>query len=334
MGRALSRYFEELVTQFGRGWNRFWYTPTDPFPLGLLRILTGLTACAFQLTFAWDLVRLFGPQGMLPVDVVRQFSGSQVVAFSYLSYVRTPGELWAVQLAGTVILILFTVGLWTRVTSILALIVTLAYIYRAPMLTGPFEPVLTMLLVYLCIGPAGRALSVDHWLRLRKGLDAAKPARDPAGQGVDRCFSATIAIRLIQIHVCVIYLMMAISKLAEPGETWWQGDAVWWLLAKPESRLVDLTWLAWHPYVINAWSHLILLSELIFPLLVFNRLARPLVLTLATLVWVSLAVITGMIPFCWTMILAGLAFIPASTLRVTLGCDGRGERVAGGELPV
>ncbi|MFV2065641.1 MAG: hypothetical protein ACC645_01575 [Pirellulales bacterium] len=331
MGRALSRYFEELVTQFGNGWNRFWYTPSDPLPLGLLRILTGLVACYFQVTYVWDLVRLFGPQGMLPVDVVRQFSGPQV-SFSYLSYLQTPSELWTAHLVGTVILILLTVGLWSRVTSILALVVTLSYVHRAPMLTGTFEPVLTMLLFYLCIGPAGRALSVDQWLRHRKGHDEEKPT-DGAARDGQRYFSANIAIRLIQIHVCVIYLMMGISKLAEPGETWWLGDAVWWLIAMPESRLVDLTWLAGHPYVIIAWSHLILMLELIFPVLIWNRLARPPLLTLATMLWVSLALITGMVPFCGTMIIAGVAFIPAVTLRAVLGRHATDKLTAGGETP-
>ena len=41
----------------------------------------------------------------------------------------------------------------------------------------------------------------------------------------------------------LICLTMALAKVAGPlgGDTWWMGEAVWWLLAKPESRLVDLT---------------------------------------------------------------------------------------------
>lgn len=336
MGRARMGYFAELATEFGQAWNRFWYTPRDPIALAVLRVLVGVTACYFQATFAWDLIRLFGPNGMLPVEVVRQFSGSQAVAFSFLSYLRTPAELWTAQLLGTVVLVLFTIGLWTRVTSVLALVVTLSYIHRAPMLTGLFEPVLSMLLFYLCLGPSGRALSVDAWRAARRGsraLTAVAPATGPN----DRSLSTNIAVRLIQIHLCVIYLMMGISKLAEPGETWWMGDAVWWLIAKPESRLIDLTWLARHPYVINAWSHLIVLIELTFPVLIWNRLARPLLLAAATLMWASLAPVTGLVPFCWTMAIAGIAFLPPDALRAVIarspteaGSEATGEADAAG----
>src|SRR5205085_2642600 len=35
-------YWTTLAARFGEGWNRFWFTPSDPLSLGVLRIGIGL----------------------------------------------------------------------------------------------------------------------------------------------------------------------------------------------------------------------------------------------------------------------------------------------------
>ena len=37
----IAAYFRELFAGARQGWNRFWFTPTDPATLGLIRILAG-----------------------------------------------------------------------------------------------------------------------------------------------------------------------------------------------------------------------------------------------------------------------------------------------------
>jgi hypothetical protein len=316
MFHATSRYLSSLAGGFGDAWNRFWFTPSDPLTLCLLRILTGLLALYSVATYGPDLVKLFGRDGILPSEVVLQLLEPGEVRWSYLHYLTTADGLWVAHAVGLGLLAAYAAGWLSRVTSIAALVVTLAYIHRGPMLTGPFEPVLTMLLLYLCLAPTGAYLSIDAMLRRRAAVH--RVAALPAVAGPPASVSANIATRLIQIHVCLIYVMMAVSKIAEPGETWWQGDAVWWLIAKPESRLVDLTWLHRHPYVINAWSHLIVAFELAFPLFIWWPLVWPIGLILAAVYWFSLALVTGMVPFCLSMMTATLAFLPPAALHSLL----------------
>jgi hypothetical protein len=114
-----------------------------------------------------DLVRFFGAGGWLPVETMTEIERGGN-AFSYLNYLSSPAELWTAHILGFVALVLFTVGLLTRVTSILALIVVLAYVHRAPVLMSQVEPVLTMILFYLCLGPSGAYLSVDRLLLRQK----------------------------------------------------------------------------------------------------------------------------------------------------------------------
>ena len=53
---------------------------------------------------------------------------------------------------------------------------------------------------------------------------------------------------------------------------------MWWLIARPESRLVDFTWLHTTPKVIDFWTHAVVFFELTFPILIWIPLARPLLL--------------------------------------------------------
>lgn len=317
MRGAIAAYWESLTVAFGDAWNRFWFTPREPTTLAVIRWLTGLMAIYVHATYSMDLVRWFGPDGMFPVEVVEQLAGPQRVRFSYLDYLQSPGELYVAHATALVILALFTIGFYTRITALLALVVTVSYMHRAPMVTGELEPVLAMVLFYICLGPSGACLSVDRALARRNApLELAIPSGEPQPAG--RSVTANLAIRLMQVHLCVIYLMMGVSKLAEPDDTWWQGDAVWWLIAKPDSRLVDLTWLHDHLYLVNGWTHAIVLFELAFAMFIWHSLARPLLLALSVLMWGTLALVSGLVPFCLMMLIASLCFVPPETMQAFL----------------
>lgn len=311
MFELIRNYFSELTERFGAGWNRFWFTPSDARTLAVMRILTGLLATYTLLTFSFDLVPLFGPHGLVPSDTVREWVGNRY-GFSHLHAVAEPAELWIVHLVGLAIVALFTIGLATRLTSVLAALVVLAYFHRAPMLTAEFEWILALLMVYLCLAPSGDRFSVDAWLRRRR--QERLPAYDQAKIAPPPSPLTTIATRLIQVHLTVVYLSMGLSKLdGGLGDVWWGGTAMWWMLARPEQRIVDLTGLLHdHMYVINLWTHLTVLFELTFPILVWNRLARPLMLLIAAGMWILNLVGTGLVTFGLAMIVANLAFVSPS----------------------
>jgi hypothetical protein len=331
MGR-ISDYLQTLVVSFGRGWNRFWFAPSESSTLAAIRIGAGLVALYLIASFTPNLETYFGAQGLLPLETLREFeppepgqlqnfpaqireSLPRPHRFSYLDWLHSAGELWAAHLIGLVVLALFTAGLFTRLTSVLALIVVLSYNHRAPMLTGHAEPVLAFVLLYLCLGPAGRCWSLDRWLRDRR---TDRPAPTPSGghnvsaEQADLSWTATLSLRLIQIHLTLLYAMMALGKLSSTvlsSSVWWNGSAIWLLIGRTESRLVDLSWLHAHPYVISACCYAVLLWQTAFPILVWNRLARPLMLVVNAVMWLLLAPITGHVAGAVMMIVASLAFV-------------------------
>ena len=321
MTNPIANYAATLTDRFGSGWNRFWFTPSDAFGLCVVRILTGLVAIYWHFSYTTDLVRWFGPNGLLTVETVEQLTGASADAidapavfhYSYLNLLQTPAQLWTAHALGLVVLVLFTAGLLTRVTSVLSLVIVLSYIHRAPMITGQLEPVLAMMIFYLCLTPAGTYLSLDRLLARRRRAKSSPHESDEAALPAPSV-AATIGVRLMQGHLAALYLMMGLTKLGT--ETWWYGDAVWWLIARADSRLVDLTFLHGAPFVINAWTHAIVLFELTFGILIWNRLARPLLLAVAVLMWGSLALLTGLVSYCVMMMVANLAFVSPESLRI------------------
>ena len=338
MGHAIADYCSRLVVGFGNGWNRFWFTRTNPLTLGVLRVACGLMAFYFVASYGPDLVRWFGPDGMLPRETIRELAPFDInsgrSAFdnrpSFLFLAQSETELWVLYSVSLAVLALFTAGVFTRVSSTLALAVVMSFIHRAPVLTGQLEPILALVMIYVCLGcvffgsnPA--PLSIDRWRARRKETGGAAEARrrDPLA---DRSVTANFVVQLVQVHLCLVYLMMAVGKLAGPPmmdmpNVWWDGTAVWWLIARPDSRLVDLTVFHDWPKLLNVWTHAIVLFELAFAILIWNRLARPLLLVLAVPMWLSLALITGLTPFCMMMLIANLAFVAPETFAVCCGCS-------------
>jgi len=335
MGALVGNYLIVLATRFGQGWNRFWYTPSDPYPLGVMRIALGLLLLYLHATYTFDLVAFFGPNGLIPTELVETMRSRVTFNPTYLSYLyafQDPTALYVVHAIGAIILVLFTIGFKSRWTCVLALLVSLAYYHRAPFLTSGVEQMSCMMLFYMCFGPCGATLSVDRWLALRRAENDPIFARKLEQQSTS--IGATISIRLIQVHLSIIYLVMGVAKLSGPAvvtgtgdwvNPWHAGHAVWLLAARPESPWFDLTWMAHSPYIFQGWTMAIMVFEIAFGVFIWNRLARPLLLLFAIPMWCSLALISGTAPFCVAMLIAGLAFFSRDMLTEFSPAEGRLE---------
>src|SRR5262249_3230593 len=121
---------EETARGLAGAWDAFWFTPADPTLLGLLRILTGLMLLYTHAVWGLVLRDFFGPAGWLDERLVRTLQeGTYAPSFWWL----VPDQwTWPVYALSMAVLAMFTVGLWTRVTAVLALVVTISFADRAP----------------------------------------------------------------------------------------------------------------------------------------------------------------------------------------------------------
>jgi len=90
------------------------------------------------------------------------------------------------------------------------------------------------------------------------------------------------------------------------------------MLAARQESFLPMTWLRGQAYLIDMLTHAILWFHLLFPLLVWWPLARPIALTAAVVNWTMLALLTGLTAFCLMMFIASLAFVRPASFRTLL----------------
>jgi hypothetical protein len=295
-------YLKATAQSVAADWNRFWYTPADPTLLGFIRILTGVMLLYTHAVWGLALGDFFTSTAWLTPSLVRHMQANQYT-YSFWFLVGD-GWIWPVYAASMAVFALFTIGLFTRVTSILALVTAISFANRVPPALFGLDQINVMLTLYLTLGGSGAALSLDRWLAKKRSGRSAPPARSA---------SASLAIRLIQVHMCVIYFFAGVSKLQGPA--WWTGEAMWLAFANLEYQSLDMTWLAWHPWLVNAMSHASVLWELSFCVLIWQKRLRPLVLALAVVLHVGIGACLGMWTFGLIMLVGCASFLPNDLLQ-------------------
>jgi hypothetical protein len=296
-------------SQWRQGWDQFWFTPMPPHTLALIRIATGAMLFYTHLVWALDLQAFLGSQSWISTST-SQFLQEGNSTWSYLWYISSPTLLWTTHLVGMAVFAMLSLGIFTRVTSVLAWLIALCYCHRLEGALFGLDQINVLLAMYLAISPAGQVYSIDSWWNKRgKPLDA---------QDSLATIRANISTRLIQLHLCTIYLFGGIGKMR--GSEWWDGSASWLALANPEYQSLDMTWLASHHLVLSTITHVTVLWETSFCLLIWPRLTRPLMLLMAVVVHAGIALCLGMVTFGCIMLIANLAFISP---QATQGCLGR-----------
>jgi hypothetical protein len=312
------------ATDVWDAWSNFWFAPTDPSTLSAIRVLTGAMLFYTHLVWSFDLQGFFGRDGWLPMsfmDTVEQYQnggpeGYTRLNWTYFHYIDSPTLLWIVHVLALVVFFFLMIGFFSRTMSVLAYVAAVSYANRVtPGAYFGLDKINCLLAMYLIIGPCGARYSIDRIWRLRKG----------APKEITPSIGANLAIRLIQIHMCIIYLFSALGKLQ--GESWWNGEAVWFSSANLEYQyLVDMTWLAHYPWLVAILTHATVYWELTYSALVWPRLTRPWVLFMAVLVHGGICVAYGMPTFGLVMLIGNLAFVSPATVRRLL--DPAAARVA------
>lgn len=297
-----------------RQWDRFWFAPQQPHTLALVRILGGAMLFYTHAVWSLGLTAFLGAQSWLTpatVGLMNVRPDGRSYAWSYLFHVESPALLWLLHAAALVVFAMLTVGLYTRVASVLAFVITLSYCHRLTGTLFGLDQVNAMIAMYLMVGPAGAVWSVDRWRASRRG-EAADPLPS---------VGANIAIRLMQLHMCVIYLFGGIGKAR--GMTWWDGSALWYAFALKDYQSLDMTWTVHMPEVLALLTHLTLFWEVFYAVLIWPRLTRPVFLTMAVLVHLGIGMCLGMWTFGLAMIVGNMAFLYPEHVRDVAGYLGR-----------
>lgn len=329
---SLLAYLRELMRDIRSGWDAFWFTPADPVNLGVIRIIIGAVLLYAHLTTLPDLFDHIGPGAWvdgpallalhgLPFDASNSDAGllrSSVQSLWF--HVQSPWLIGILHTVFIVALVCFTIGMRSRVASMLVWFGHISYVQRGTVIAFGMDSIVAMLTFYLMFAPVGATLSLDAWLRAR-------------GIGVNGCASQSVAanfvLRLIQVHLCLIYLFSGLSKVH--GGSWWSGTAVYHALMIPEATLIDMGWIARRDWLWQGISNLggfaAVLLELSFPVLVWNARLRPLMVMSAALMQLGFGALLSLGCFQIAMFGALVSFFPPAFLRAVLGRERKDARV-------
>ncbi|MFM8435175.1 MAG: hypothetical protein ACKOBP_07505, partial [Planctomycetia bacterium] len=179
------------------GWNAFWFTPADPLPLAIVRIATGALLAWSAAVWLLDAPAFFGPDAWLTAHDVWRMN-DQPWQWSWYFSVATPAAARLLTVALLVAAVCLMLGLATPLAALVSLAGLVSAANRAPLNTFGLDDTLGMLLVPLLVGPSGGVLSLDAAL----GRGDSRPSA-----------RANIALRLLQVHLCVVYLFSGCGKL-------------------------------------------------------------------------------------------------------------------------
>lgn len=302
---------QDWVRNAWSGWTRFWFQPTNPTTLGVLRLLVGGMLVYSHIVWGLELELLLGPNGWHSADAVHSLQRDQY-AWSFWWLVPA-GAMYIVHWICLIALVCFFIGLFTPVTAILAFVISASYMYRAPMANYGMDQFLSCLVFYLVLSPCGKTWSAD-WLiaRYRAAKQAIRNGETQFAFSVAPSVRANLFQRLIQIQLCIVYFFAGTAKLQ--GTSWWTGMAMWQGFSNLEYQSFDMTWLAYYPIVLNVMTHVTIVWELSFPFLVWNRYARPVVFLMGGLMHLGIGAFMGMWTFALIMIFGYLAFCSGEKL--------------------
>jgi Vitamin K-dependent gamma-carboxylase len=293
------------LSWLAEGWDRFFFQPADALPLSVIRILAGSMLLYTHLVWGSVLENFLGPDGW----------NSEIL----LSYRQAEGwtpSLWwhipvqwmlPVHWCCNLIIVMLILGLGGRLVASLTWFIALSYAQRSELANFGLDQVNCLLTLYLCVGPANQYLSLDRWIAQRLGR--TEQLNQPS-------ITANVSLRLIQLHLCIIYLWAGLGKLQ--GEAWWTGESVWRALANYEYQSWDLTWLANLPRLLELLTHATIAWELSFCCLVWPKSTRWIVLLIGAGMHFGIGAFLGMWTFGSIMIFAYTSFAEPNWLRSLL----------------
>jgi hypothetical protein len=280
------------------GWTTFWFSAADPIALHRIRFLAGLLFLSWLLPLIGHQTGLFSLSGWLDDLGYREVAAlpgapAHRVGWSlvYLFGTSTAAfhVFWWLAIA---VLVLFTLGVATRVTAVLTWLVVASLLATPASFDADF--LLAMLAFYLMIG----YMFLGVWSALSGDAEAFRAGFFWRNASADApSHAANLALRLIQVHFAIVMVTSGLTKL-QFGD-WWSGMGLWYRLHPPYDldadklrALAQSKWLSW--FVHSSVQYPVLVWQIAFPVFAWRgRLWRIVLLGGGVLSWLGCAFIYG-----------------------------------------
>jgi hypothetical protein len=222
-------------------WTRFWFQPTGPLGLHWMRFLSGVLFLLWLLPVYRERHALFALDGWIDATAYKEISRLPPetipvpIGWSLtFAFGTSHSMLEAFWWGSIAVLVLYTLGIATRVTSVLSWLVVISFMAN-PAGNPDTDyllvlPAFYLMLGYLFLGQWSRPLAL--WERVL-GPRGTSVFAGLKRQGDEQAPShaANFAMRLFQVHFAIVVVTSGLHKL-QFGE-WWSGGVYWYPLHPP-----------------------------------------------------------------------------------------------------
>ncbi len=259
----------------GNAWTRFWFAAIPQTGMRLLRVFAGLIFLGWLLAFVGQRQALLSVNGLVGFDahsVLRgpEYEGAGPIGWSILYLANgNPAAFEAIYWGSIAVLLLFTLGVATRVTGVATWVIVVSFLYN-PAASYEGDYMLAILAFYLMLGHLfagfwnGDLSLAEKFLGSKRDFVFANVAFGPEADLPAPSMSANWMMRMMQIHFVIIMLANGLNKLQISD--WWAGVAFWYPLHPPIQVTIDsimrerptavstLFWLSLLQYAAIAWQ--------------------------------------------------------------------------------
>ncbi|NDE15771.1 hypothetical protein EBZ80_12660 [bacterium] len=273
-----------------------WLTePVNPLPLALFRILFGVILILNGMLLYDDLGLWFATGGIFPLSSARSMIGSdRLNVFLWLgdSPQVVATVFWTYMAASA----LLTIGLFPRRMALLVFIALASFSHRNIYILHSGDTFIRVMSFLMIFAPTGAALSIECKIR-GYSLKSINPA----------------AFRAMQFQVCVLYAAALVFKLR--GDAWLNGSAVYIVQQLTEFQHFPVPGFLRTPFMgkVQTWGTL--LVEGAFPLLVWFRDTRLIVIAGLLILHLGIEYSMNIQLFEWTLVSSLALFLTPSEVR-------------------
>ena len=270
--------------------------PASPRPLAALRIGLAAVLLLQALAIGGKLTEIYGPQGIIQWSVADLLSPEGMPRIGWIALALAPYGVSAEDCVRAVFMVqvgslaCLLIGWHTRLAALLAWLAHLTMTATGNASIYGVDQFAIIALFYCVVMPVGEVWSADR--------AAGRTTGEPSA-------GARLALRVLQLHMCIVYLSSGIEKGS--GEQWWNGEAIWRALLWPTMAFFDFSWLAQVQWLAKLICWGTLLVEVGYAIFIWPRLTRRLWLLATIGLHAGIALTMGLVFFSAVMIVLNIA---------------------------
>ncbi len=294
-------------------WNKCFFEPQSPAPLGLYRILFGLLVMAKLVLLYPDWLAWFGVHSWVTLDTMRKMeSGLRINVFDLLP--QSNVWIWAFFWIALACAASLTLGLFTRLTSVLVFFALVSMDERELYMMNSGDTFLRVAAFWMIFAPSEAAFSLDRLLAIWRGKET--PQHKP---------QIVWAQRMLQFQTSLVYFITAWWK--STGATWINGTALYYVHHLEQFKRFPIPAWSLDPTVIRLLTWIGLIEEFALGTLIWIVEARYWVLAAGVVLHLTLEYTMNVPLFQWIMMSTFVLFVrPADLERVWVRATDRLRR--------